>query len=289
MNTGLRYVIAATACVALAFAAIAALLPPDAMAGPCVLNGGAAMLRDLPEASGLAVSRRDPRLLWSHNDSGNEPILFALDATGAMRGRIRLGVTLRDWEDVSAGRWPAGDCLYIADIGNNDLSRRRMPIYRVAEPDPHDTRTATPERFLAIYPDGPHNAEALVVVGPDIIVITRDRVGALYRARLPESPGDVPLQRVGQLGLTAVTDAEASPDGQSVVVRTSHEAVNYRAADFVHGGNVPAGLHIPIDGLREPQGEGVALGQGGMLYLASEQARWGREGQLLSLRCTLPE
>ena len=46
-------------------------------------------------------------------------------------------------------------------------------------------------------------------------------------------------------------------------------------------------MRIPIDGLREPQGEGVAIGEGGMLYLASEGGWLTRAGQLLTLRCRL--
>ena len=71
-------------------------------------------------------------------------------------------------------------------------------------------------------------------------------------------------------------------DGTVVVVRTSHEAVLYRTADLIDGWPVPF-ERIPLDGLRERQGEGVAL-DGNLLYLSSE----GRSaGSLLSLRCDL--
>ena len=46
-------------------------------------------LRDLPEGSGVALSRRTPGLLWSHNDSG-PPMLIALDASGAVKGRVTV-------------------------------------------------------------------------------------------------------------------------------------------------------------------------------------------------------
>jgi hypothetical protein len=128
----------------------------------------------------------------------------------------------------------------------------------------------------------------MFVVGERLFVITRDREGGVYRSTTPVSAGqDVTLQRIGQLGLAAVTDAETSPDGKSVVVRTSHEAVFYRAADLVRGGDVPY-LRIPIGGLRESQGEGVAVDANGMLYLASEGRPWNPAGRLLALRCELP-
>ena len=64
----------------------------------CRADGPPTRLAALPEASGLAASRRIPNRLWAINDSG-AAILFALDARGAVvarrsagkRGRRRLG------------------------------------------------------------------------------------------------------------------------------------------------------------------------------------------------------
>jgi hypothetical protein len=251
--------------------------------GPCVVATRPAVLPEIPEASGLAVGRRNPAVLWSHNDSGNAAVLFALDTTGAMLGRVQVPVRTVDWEDISAGRCGSADCLYIADIGDNRSARQRIRIYRVPEPAPGDAATAAPEVFNAAYADGPHNAEAMFVVGADLFIVTRDRIGGVYRAA-PSGRGELTFQRIGQLGLAAVTDAETSRDENSVVVRTSHEAVIYRTGDLIRGGNVPF-LRIPIDGLGEPQGEGVAL-DGNILYLSSEGPRWGGGGRIMSLRCS---
>jgi hypothetical protein len=254
--------------------------------GPCVIAGGPAMLPEIPESSGLAVSRRNPGVLWSHNDSGNATVLFALDTAGKTVGRVRVPVRTRDWEDVSAARCGSSDCLYIADIGDNKGVRRQVQIYRVPEPAPGDAETAAPEVFNGTYLDGSHNAEAMFVVGADLFIVTRDRLGGVYRATA-SAGRELTFQRIGQLGLAAVTDAEASRDEKSVVVRTSHEAVLYRTDDLIHGRNVPY-LHIPIDGLNEAQGEGVAL-DGNILYLSSEGRPWNRAGSLVSLRCKIPE
>jgi hypothetical protein len=213
-------------------------------------------------------------------------MLFALDVAGTVRGRVRVPIRTIDWEDISAARCPSGDCLYIADIGDNRLTRRRVRIYRVPEPAPGDAETAPPEAFDGTYTDGPHNAEAMFVIGVDLFIVTRDRVGGVYRARWSGSH-DLTFQPVGRLGLAAVTDAEASRDEKSVVVRTSHEAVFYRTRDLTVGGNVPY-LRIPLDGLREPQGEGVAV-DGSMLYLSSEGGPLRRAGWFVSLRCSLPQ
>ena len=122
-------------------------LHPDDAAGPCVVANGPVMIPEIPEASGLAVSRRDPALLWSHNDSGSATVLFALDTAGTVRGRVRLPIRTRDWEDVSTARCASGDCLDIADIGDNRRARQRIQIHRVPEPRPEDEETAPPEVF----------------------------------------------------------------------------------------------------------------------------------------------
>ena len=302
--TGGWWLAGLAACVFAALFVVAA-LSPETAAGPCTTIGETAMLRDVPEASGLAVSRRHAGVFWTHNDSGNETVLFAVDAMGHARGRVRVPSRTRDWEDLSAGPCPpadgaqgeSGDCLYIADIGDNDAARRNVQVLRVPEPDLDTARTARPDVFTLTYPDGPHNAEALFVVEGTFFIVTKDRRGMLYRSTMPLVEPGGRLERVGELGLAGITDAETSRDGQAVVVRTSREVAVYRTADFVGGPDkarptlddvgIRPMRRIPIDRLREPQGEGVAL-DGDVLYLASEAGGFSRAGRLLSLRCSLP-
>ena len=285
MRSILRFTATLMAVIVCVLAIVATVMfwPANA-AGPCVVERRTT-IADLPEASGLAISRRTPGIIWSHNDSGNESVLYALDLDGVLRGRVRVPVRTRDWEDVSAGHCPAGDCLYIGDIGDNRHARGSVLIHRVPEPVPGDAETAKPETFKGIYADGPHNAEAMFVIGEQVFIVTRDRVGAIYRATL-QSGGDLEMtfERIAELHMSSVTDAEASPDGSSVVVRTSELAVVYKAADLVRG-LVPQGLSIPIAGLMEPQGEGVALDGRGTMYLASEGRAWNRGGSFIRLTC----
>jgi hypothetical protein len=264
------------------------MLRPHRTVGPCVISNGPETLPELPESSGLAVSRRNPGLLWSINDSGAVSAVFALDEAGAQQGRVRIPVRMYDWEDISAAPCGSGDCLYIADIGDNSFSRDAIQIVRLPEPAPSESESEMPDVLNARYGDTPHNAEAMFVIGADLFIVTRDRVGGVYRAMLEsDSANDLVFERVGQLELEVVTDAETSRDGTSVVVRTSHEAVLYRASDLLSNHFVPY-VRVPIDGLKEPQGEGVAL-DGSMLYLSSEGKPWRRAGRFLSLHCDWPD
>lgn len=263
-------------------------LQPDSSAGPCLVTTGPIALQEVFEASGLAVSRRYRDVLWTHNDSGNAETLFAFDRRGTPRGRIRVPVRMRDWEDISAARCSDGDCLYLADIGDNSSRRADVSIYRIVEPALDATETAHPVRFRVRYADGPHNAEAMFVIDSDVFIITRDRTGAVYRSAIPgDNTTAMMLERIGELGLSSVSDAEASPDGRIVVVRTSREVLLYRSADLIAGRLVPY-FRLRIDGLHEAQGEGAAI-DGEMLFLASEDGfSWSRAGSLLALRCAEP-
>jgi hypothetical protein len=100
----------------------------------CKASGSLMRLNGLPEASGLVASRATPGRLWSHNDSGT-PELIAFDAKGNISGRVSItGARVEDWEALASAPCGKGNCLYVADIGDNDGKRRDISIYRVPEP-----------------------------------------------------------------------------------------------------------------------------------------------------------
>src|SRR5688500_15019034 len=118
-------------------AAAAILLPASAMAqgnAPgCKPSGSLQRLADLPEASGLVVSRGTEGRLWSHNDAG-KPVLHAFDTKGKAAGVVTVtGAQLQDWEALTIGPCGTGACLYVGDIGDNDAKRGQVTIYRVPE------------------------------------------------------------------------------------------------------------------------------------------------------------
>src|SRR5690606_3425039 len=92
-------------------------------------------VQDLVEGSGAAASARTPGRVWTHNDSGDGG-LIALDERGTVTARVALpGIRIEDWEALAVGPCPAGSCLFIGDIGDNDAERDRVTIYRTPEPE----------------------------------------------------------------------------------------------------------------------------------------------------------
>ncbi len=136
-GTGVTRVAVLIATLSLAGPAVAT--AQQGAAPQCQASGPLVRIAELPEASGVAVSRRSPGRLWSHNDSG-EARLVALDGRGAVTGRVLLsGVKVEDWEAVAVGPCPAGSCIYIGDIGDNEAERKRITIHRVSEPSTEDS------------------------------------------------------------------------------------------------------------------------------------------------------
>lgn len=239
------------------------------------------------EASGIALSRRTPGIIWSHNDSG-APVLFAFDTSGKARGQVQVtGMSVDDWEDLAVGPCGQGSCLYLADIGDNNRGRRQITIYRVPEPRPDEKATAPVEALHAAYPDGPHDAEALFVSATgQLFVISKDdaRTAALYRLGQPAAGRVGKLELVTRLPLDRITGAGTSPDGNWVAVRSNKELFLYRAQDLVGGRNAQP-RRFDLTAVGEPQGEAVAVAADGLIYLAGEGGGGG--GTLATIRCTL--
>ena len=163
--------------------------------------------KDLVEASGLAASRRDPEILWSLNDGGSKPRIFALDLTGAHKGRIELKKARnRDWEDIASFMLDGEPYLLVADVGDNDNRRKKVTFYVVAEPDLGADDKVKLEPAWQVdfrYPDGPRDAEAVAVDAANerVIVLTkRDLPPVLYSVPLrPDSNDTVTANWLGTI------------------------------------------------------------------------------------------
>jgi hypothetical protein len=303
--------IAGTVVVAMAVAASVSFSAPPAqvsngewtmIAATNVLNSGALKDPRLAEASGAALSRANPGVIWTIGDSGNPPDLLAIDTTGALRAVFAVGgATNIDWEEVAVGPCGQQTCVYIADTGDNGERRSDVVLYRVAEPTiPGDSRATTQtlagvERIRLVYPDRPHDVEAMAVTGTgEILLVTKGRsagvlVFSIPPAAWPSGQTITPLRRdslpitaVGGMG-REVTGMALSPDGKRVVVRTYRDL--YPFALRRDGTFAPLGAPTACDILgREPQGEGITFLNPRRLLLTSERGLF-KVGTILTLEC----
>lgn len=197
--------------------------------------------RAIDESSGLAASRSNPGVYWTHNDSGDGPLVYAFDATGESRGVFRVaGAQARDWEDMDLGPGPTNgeSYLYLGDIGDNAKARSEIVVYRVAEPkltaaDKSSTksspRTTAPAQAIRLrYPDGKFDAETLMVhpTTGHLYIITKVMLknAVVYEVPAPLAFGRViTMKRIGEIRIPSLmggvlTGGSISPDGRRVAL-----------------------------------------------------------------------
>ncbi|HWP38191.1 MAG TPA: hypothetical protein VNL18_11630 [Gemmatimonadales bacterium] len=284
-----------------AASAVAPFLATAQQRVPTTFELAASLAVGVRESSGVAASRSQRGIIWTHNDSGDGPYLYAITLDGRLVARLAVrGARAVDWEDLALSTCPdsRGDCLYIADTGDNQERRPFVSVYIVREPNlaapGHriQTEVAAAGEVRIVYPDGPHDVEALWVA-PDgaLELVSKGLSGPVIRYRVArealrsraarsEVVDTLPIRPERILG-RLVTGAAISRDGEHVAIRTYTEIYFFRRSP--NGRLEPDGPPCWI-GTREPQGEAVDFLDGETLVLTSE-AYMGRDGTVHRVRC----
>lgn len=195
------------------------------------------------ENSGIVRSRLWPETFWMHNDSGDEPRIYAIRRDGTLfqaerdddktPGTLVGGAINVDWEDIAIDN---RGHLIVADVGNNGNNRRDLALYYLAEPAPSAERTAFLRKVFVRYPDQKafpapdtdfnYDAEGVFAIEHRIYILTKHRSDSatkLYCYDPDATPaGDVAtLEYVDRFEIGGqATAADATPDGKRVVVAT---------------------------------------------------------------------
>lgn len=238
--------------------------------------------RKLSEVSGLAASAAHPGMLWTHNDSGNPPVVYLVDEHLKIVLSCRLeGATNRDWEDIAVGPGPkkGQSYVYVADIGDNNASHGLKYIYRFEEPalspQKHELTISTFDTIVFRLEDGKKDTEAIMLDpanGNLYVISKREQPVHVYELTYPFATRDtVTAKSVMSLPLTQIVSAGISPDGKQIVMK------NYDHIYYWDRHDEPL-----VDVLRrkpealiyreEPQGEAIAFNRNGTgLYTLSEK------------------
>jgi len=195
---------------------------------------------EITESSGIAASGCAENVFWTHNDSGDDAYLFAINERGEKLGTYKIAnAKNNDWEDIAAFKDRTGACfLYIGDIGNNERTKSEMTIYKVREPkiagtdkssskkNPIETENAEAIRF--IYPDIRRDAETLMIHPQtgDIYVLSKSfsqpsgvyKLDANYDLNKTNT-----LKKIADFAVPAVpngllTGGDISPDGRRIIL-----------------------------------------------------------------------
>lgn len=235
--------------------------------------------QQLNESSGLLVS--EGRLI-SHNDSGNEALLYELDSVSLeiMREVRVTNATNSDWEDLAQD----DAFLYIADIGNNTGTRRDLRILKISKADFRSNNAVSADIISFSYEDqtdfsGGSNsdwdAEALIAEGDSLYIFTKQwqSLGtAIYS--LPKESGSHVAKNIAEFPLNGlVTGADLiSAENKIIILGYSTQLQPFIfSISSVTSTNFPG----PVDKYTLPigfaQAEGVAVGNNNMLYVSSER------------------
>jgi len=244
----------------------------------------------LPEASGLAYSRRADGILWTFNDSGGGAKVFAISEQGDRLANVTLeGVKNFDWEDIAINVEDGVSMVYVADTGNNGHPSPLRPvlyIYKFPEPavtvecmessdqeqgqgavlcDRADIEVSADdiETIEFTWLPGSHDCEALAVdpATGDMLLFTKDygddAVSEIYR--VPNgSPGELRVvEYVGQIPHKEVTAAEISPAGDTLAIACYGEGWSYSLppgqtwVEYLASDPTPCFLKLAIEDQRE--------------------------------------
>ena len=225
--------------------------PESHFAPPVII--GTIKSADITESSGIAASRCQNGVLWTHNDSGDDAFIFAIGMSGEDLGTWKIPNARNiDWEDIATSKDKAGKCyLFIGEIGDNRAKRAEHAIYRIREPivkpgesgsnrkDPLFSETADVLRFS--YPDFIQDAETLMVhpTTGDIYVVTKRVSGpaGVYRLKPEFNREDmVKAEKVTEISVPAIpngflTGGDISPDGRQVVICDYTQAYEWTLPD----------------------------------------------------------
>jgi hypothetical protein len=269
----------AAAAWALAPAASAAPAQAPAQAQP-VAGKALCTITDtrLTELSGMVATRTGFVVANDSTDLDSHRRIFVLDARCAVTDTISYPSRPLDPEDLAQAK---DGTIWIADIGDNAGSEQRRPnvaLWRLP------AGAERPALFRMKYPDGAHDAEALLISGDGTPVIVTKELGkaGVYTPAAPLRQGQtVALQKAGEFtppktttsnplaaaGRLTVTGGANSPDGSRVVLRTYADAYEFDVTngDVVEAITKGTARITPLPD--EPRGEAITYSADGKSFL----------------------
>jgi hypothetical protein len=231
------------------------------------------------ETSGLMFYQN---LLWTHNDSGAEAVLIALDPdTKSVVRTVRVNrATHIDWEDITRDE----SYLYIGDFGNNNGNRTDLKIYKVPLSSLDEPETSA-ETILFNYPDQedfasrPNNhdydAEALIAVGDSLYIFSKNWTNLRTKIySIPKTPGTYAARLQDNMYVDGlITGADFNPI-DSVVVLCGYNRLlqpfvwllwDFKGLNFFSGNKRKISFNLPLH-----QMEGIAFKEKNEYWVSNE-------------------
>ena len=238
---------------------------------------------DVRETSGLFFHNGR---LWTHNDSGGKPVLYALDTTTF---EVVQKITLanaknKDWEDVCTD----GERVYVGDFGNNKGKRKNLRIYTFslsALPDSGDaTITVDSIRFCFVdqtnfvYNKHEHDfdCEAMFATEDYLYLFSKGwATGTTRMYRLPKTLGNYVAEVVNGFDSQGlITGADYDRENHVLVVvgyvKNIWKPFMYLIFDFDEEGVKLSNRRFELPQWAGTQTEGICFFDEGKCYVSAE-------------------
>ncbi len=252
------------------------------------------------EASGLAASRRNANVIWTHNDSGDTERIFAIDMRNAqLIGTFVVSTAQNgDWEDMAIGPGATAGttAVYVGRTGSASSTRE---IVRIAEPQVDanarglSVQLTGVERFSFNYPNNAMpDSETMFVDSQagDVYILTKSYDPSLYVYRAPLKVGAHTLEKVLDIKFNPTstvpndklpTAGDMSADGRQIVIKTYNQTYfwNRASGQSVKDALLGTRCQLPSPGGSEaiafsPDGRdlySLSEGSGSPLYMLKRQ------------------
>ena len=223
--------------------------------------------------------------LWTHNDSGGKPILYALDTTTfEVVQRITLDkVKNKDWEDVCTD----GENVFVGDFGNNKGNRKDLRIYMfpLADIPQGGDAVLTVDSITFWFADQTDfskrkvhdfDCESFFASDKNLYLFSKGwETGTTRLYRLPKTPGDYVAEVVNGFDSQGLlTGADYDRENHVLVlvgyVKTIWKPFMYLIFDFDENGERLSNCRFEMPHLAGAQTEGVCFFDNGRCYLTAE-------------------
>lgn len=204
----------------------------------------------IKESSGLAMSRTVKNRFWTHNDSGDTPRLFSIDASvNGGEPKVSVvevnGAAAIDWEDMACGLLNGRATLVVGDVGDNGKRRDSVVLYFIDEPA-SGVGQVDARSIRVRYPEGPADCEGIAIdeANNRLLLITKSwlPMAMLYEVSLENlklnelklsGAGEVVEARLlAKLTVPMVTAMDIRDDGGELAIASYRDLFVFeRAAD----------------------------------------------------------
>ena len=239
--------------------------------------------KEVNETSGLFFHNSR---LWTHNDSGGKPILYALDTTTfeVVQKITIANAKNKDWEDVCTD----GETVFVGDFGNNKGSRKNLRIFTFPLPtipkegdttlvvDSITFRFGDQTNFEYNKHEHDFDCEAMYATEDYLYLLSKGwATGTTRLYRLAKTSGNHVAEVVNGFDSQGlITGADYDKENRILVVvgyvKTLWKPFMYIIYDFDEAGVKLSNRRIEMPQLTGAQTEGICFFDEGRCYVSAE-------------------